>query len=298
LRARFEIFNVAPTENLARNFLMKKEHDPASIPGRTGLLALPEPRPLSDLNIPPLLFEDDEDPSEKTVETAPEISSGPELPSVSEQARMMLMPRDPHSIYAHWEVTAQEGEISAREPAQPLVVNVHRGDIRGPLAAQVHVSAESNHAFIRVPEGGGKYVAELCYLNSAGAPVSLASSAAVSTPQETISPDRSVVYAEVPTVEMQLPSDRTLEEKSKPSQFVPPPMVSWIPALPLLGASSEGIQDESTIAQEMISSIRNNFAELPEFKPLAEDYRAFETFELEYLLGITMSQLRGGDSSF
>jgi hypothetical protein len=253
---------------------------------------------VSELKIPALLLEGDADP------LAQSTCTGPELITISEEPRVDLMARDPRSIYAHWEIPpAQQRQMSTAETSHPLILNVRRDNTGGPLAAQIRLASESDHAFVPVPEGGTKYVAELC-VESGGTSVILATSAAVFTPEETISGDRSARYAQVPIPEirstpgLQGLTKGTAEEKLSGPEIVAPPRVSWIPILREAGESRLEAQVETPVTGEMIAALQNVFGDFPGFPFQHQDYRAYETMELEHLLRVTMSQLRAGDSSF
>jgi hypothetical protein len=300
LRGRLKIFTVGKQKSGAR-FLMKRKHKQAS-PAKNIPVAPAGPRPVSQLKIPALLLEDDENLSGKSL-GAPKIPSEPELNPVSKTTGVTLMPRDPHSLYAHWEpIAAQHGEISAPKTSDQLILSVHRDNAGGPLAAQIRLPAECDHAFVPVPHGATKYIAELCYLDANGSAVILGTSTPVSTPPESISRDRTAKYAELvipePRPTATVLTRKTSEDKlSRAIGSVPPPNVSWIPILPEVGGAPRERLKEMPITQEMITPVHDVLGAIPGLR--AEDeHRAFDTIELENLLRLTMSQLRTGDSSF
>jgi uncharacterized protein len=266
------------------------------------------------LKIPELLFEEDEGPGESVAKPATKSSAlkhpGESIsPSESSYttARLLLMSRDPHSVYAHWDLTAhQKNQFWSAANPESLVLNVHRDQVDGPLSATIDVPPGSTHAFVHLADAGARYVGQLGHADENGAWVPIATSLPVVTPPESVSPDRSVQFGRMPA-----PVDRPasvssrlglIERESLSSEsqaatkaapvLVPPPSVSWIPSLP------EGGERTSEAPSY----------ELPDFsipcagteQPRVGDVTSFEnpgSIDLEKLLRLTFEQLSVGDSS-
>jgi len=251
--------------------------------------------PIAALKIPALLLEGDEDLTRDKPEASGIATLTPETGESSGHAKITLLPRDPHSIYAHWELSAaQKQEISSDEF---LVINVRREHVEGALAAQLRVEPQTEHAFIRVPDAGAGYIAELCRPESTSSQVSLGVSAMASTPRENVSLERTAQYARSPVTESP-PPERLQEMLSNiPSspESITPPSVSWIP---VLGSSNELPSEklETAVTQEMILSVQMNYNAEPGWMQPGE--WLYETAELERLVRTALEQLKGGGSSF
>ena len=113
-----------------------------------------------------------------------------ELPEAYGTKRLMLAPRDPHWVYAHWDLTSEQqrqcNELSAEGL---LILRVHADSLAGERVAQVHVHPESRHWFVHVGQAGRTYVAELGCTNRDREWVSIAVSEAARTPPDTMSAD-------------------------------------------------------------------------------------------------------------
>lgn len=203
------------------------------------------------LNIPPILLEGDEPgsppitgPGQKyslgaspTVERA--VSQQRELPEAYGTARLLLLARDPHSLYAQWDLTsAQQRQYNSLAADGHLVLRVHQDQPAGFDMFELHVLPESRHWFIAVPAGGATYLAELGYYNTTREWISVAASGGVSTPHATVSPDKSVRLATMAAGLSHPHGSEALE--TAPAQGVSaesyppllaPPRVSWLPGL-------------------------------------------------------------------
>jgi hypothetical protein len=264
------------------------------------------------VKIPTLLFEGDQDPKTESSSEA-EKRSHP-------GARLGLMPRDPHTVYAHWDLTpAQRHQFSASPVPPSLSLNVHREHAGGPLAAKVSIAPESNHAFVHLAAAGTQYVAELGYIDRTNQWVTLATSVPVITPPETVSTDRAVQFAEMPealsryfsrspapvspasreqAVQLMKTVDDTTGTEQRPGFLIPPPSVSWIPALPDKTRSPGEPVSEINYLRDLLSSSAELMQRGSTSSPL-EERSASErrAFDLEQLVRTTFEQLKAGDSS-
>ncbi len=194
--------------------------------------------PKAALKIPPILLEGDESEptpipgsgqkhslgASQTVERP--VSENRELPEAYGTARLLLMPRDPRSLYAHWDLTsAQQRHHNSLAAEGHLILRVRQGRPIDLMAFELHVLPESRHWFIPVPAGAAAYRVELGYYDAAREWISVIASGWVSTPPETVSPDKSVQFALMPSG----PS-RVRQSKGTPA-LLTPPRVSWLPGL-------------------------------------------------------------------
>ena len=160
------------------------------------------------LKIPAILLEADEPPppplrgpGQKYAlgPTSPTPQPGPEeeeLPEAYGTRKLMLTPRDPHWLYAHWDLThEQRRRYNALSADRHLVVRVYSGSAAGQPVTEVHVHPESHHWFIHVRGAAMSYVAELGYYRKDRQWISITTSAASRTPSEAASSDRSTEFA-------------------------------------------------------------------------------------------------------
>jgi hypothetical protein len=198
-----------------------KPTTPAPAPAPTPVVAAAAPKPAAKspaprkapLEVPPILLEGDQP-------TTPSSASGPgqryalgptppaaarsvpeaaELPEAYGTKRLILTARDPHWLYARWDLTRQQQrDYNALSVDHHLVVRVFRDAVRGEPASQIHVHPESNHWFIHVDQAGSKFVAVLGYYQANGHWVTISASDATLTPPDTMSDDTSAQFATIP----------------------------------------------------------------------------------------------------
>src|SRR5262249_1713606 len=113
----------------------------------------PVPQDESALKIPKLLFEGDEsvalpasEPVQKHIPPAPSLPSVPKtvepaLPQSYGTGKLVLMARDPHWLYAHWDLTAQQRGLAQRN----VLVRVISQDKPGEAASEANVHPDSQH---------------------------------------------------------------------------------------------------------------------------------------------------------
>ena len=137
----------------------------------------PEPKVHSPpLTIPAILLEDDA-PGLSAIPVlgerfvlGPTLPAGspaphvPELPEAYGTGKFTLTARDPHWLYAQWDLTReQQRQHNARSVHHHLVVRVHADAMASQPVAEVHVHPESQHWFIHVKQPGTAYTGELGY---------------------------------------------------------------------------------------------------------------------------------------
>ncbi len=172
--------------------------------------ALPKQKALA---IPPILLEDDapsvavaSGPGQRYAlgPTPPAAQSGQaaetgELPEAYGTKSLLLTARDPHWLYAHWDLTrAQLKEYNALSLDRHLVLRVHLNRISGPPFTEVHVHPESRNWFIHVGRADAKFVAELGYYSRKKQWNTIATSGVTLTPPDSLSDDVSVRFATLP----------------------------------------------------------------------------------------------------
>ncbi|MCD6049355.1 MAG: hypothetical protein K0Q55_758 [Verrucomicrobia bacterium] len=159
------------------------------------------------VKLPAILFEDDampapaaSGPGQRYFLGADEPSAGlGELPESYGTGRLFLAARDPHWLYAAWDLTReQQRSYNAQSKDKHLVVRVFLNRVSGKPFSETHVHPESRHWFIHAGKGGSRFVAELGYYDKAGKWVSVSQSKSTLTPPDSLSDDLSVRFTELP----------------------------------------------------------------------------------------------------
>jgi len=162
------------------------------------------------LKIPPILLEGDQPAPAPAGGPGQRYALGPtpaagqpqtegELPEAYGTRQLLLAARDPHWLYAHWDLTReQQRHYNALSADKHLVVRLFRDTTAGPPAAEVHVHPESRHWFVHVDHAGTKYVAQLGYFQAGGGWVTISTSSPTLTPPDTMSTDTSAEFATIP----------------------------------------------------------------------------------------------------
>ncbi|HXR45956.1 MAG TPA: DUF4912 domain-containing protein [Candidatus Limnocylindrales bacterium] len=132
-----------------------------------------------------------------------------ELPNGYGTRQLFLTARDPHWLYAHWDLThEQQTRCNTRSADGHLVLRVYAHKIEGHPINEIHVHPESRHWFAHVERAGDAYAAELGYYSPVGKWVRVAASAATLTPPDAVSPEGSADFATIP---FEFPFARLLE---------------------------------------------------------------------------------------
>jgi hypothetical protein len=163
------------------------------------------------IEVPPLLLEGDQ--------PAPPPASGPgrkyalgpvppsqhfetaetELPEAYGTKKLSLTARDPHWLYAHWDLTReQQLKLNARSAAGHLILRLYAGQVQGHPVCEIHVHPESRHWFAHVERAGNSYAAELGYYSPARRWTRIAVSSATVTPPDAVSAEGEIEFATIP----------------------------------------------------------------------------------------------------
>jgi len=122
-----------------------------------------------------------------------------ELPEAYGTKRLLLTARDPHWLYAHWDLTAEQlREYNALSVDRHLVLRVYVKEARGEPHAEVHVHPESRNWFVHVDHAGTQYVAALGYYTFWHEWETLSVSPPTVTPPDALSADTTVQFATIP----------------------------------------------------------------------------------------------------
>jgi uncharacterized protein len=184
----------------------------APVPKTIEIKQSPVPVPVRKVpaNIPAILLEGDKPNAAGSGGPGQRYALGPtpsvekleaegELPESYGTQQLLLAARDPHWLYAHWDLSsAQQRQYNSLSIDRHLVLRIHQNSISVQPVQEVHVHPESRHWFVHVARAGVRYLAELGYYRSQGAWVSIATSGATLTPPDTISQDTSAEFATIP----------------------------------------------------------------------------------------------------
>jgi len=162
--------------------------------------------------IPPILLEGDEPspspisgPGERyAVGNAPvgvPSASGEltELPEAYGTQRLLLTARDPHWLYAHWDLTREQlKRYNSRSVDRHLVLRIYRNEAVGEPYREIHVHPESRNWFAHVGMGGTRFIGELGYYRPNDEWVRISVSGSTMTPSDQMSEDFSVWFETLP----------------------------------------------------------------------------------------------------
>jgi hypothetical protein len=130
---------------------------------------------------------------------AARVESSGELPEAYGTRQLLLTARDPHWLYARWDLTReQQKKYNALSVDKHLVLRIFVEEVSGEPFSQVHVHPESTHWFVHVAQAGAKYVAELGYYKAGGRWTGISASGATLTPPDAMSEDTSAEFATIP----------------------------------------------------------------------------------------------------
>jgi len=139
--------------------------------------------------------------SPRMPEQSPELA---DLPEAYGTQQLLLTARDPHWLYAHWDLTREQlKRYNSRSVDRHLVLRIYKNDVAGEPHREIHVHPESRNWFAHVGLGGTRFVAELGYYRPNDQWVRVAVSGSTMTPPDTMSDDLSVWFETLP-VDMRL----------------------------------------------------------------------------------------------
>ena len=160
-------------------------------------------------DVPPILLEGDapsappaSGPGEKfSLGATPPVQSfsGGELPESYGTKKLFLTARDPHWLYANWDLTLeQQKALNVESTDGHLILRIYTGKIAGHPAYEIHVHPESRHWFAHVERAGHSYSAELGYYSALGKWERVAVSSGTLTPPDAASANGDAEFATIP----------------------------------------------------------------------------------------------------
>jgi len=172
-----------------------------------------------------------------------------ELPESYGTKRLHLTARDPHWLYANWDLTReQQSRCNQQSLDGHLILRIYRNEVAGQPLMEIQVHPESRHWFANVERAETRYAAEIGYYRKGRKWTRVATSGATLTPPETVSSDATVEFATIPVhvpfeklasvvaqaVREHQPLARAVEEMRRAGHSdLPPvqatPVTSWTP---------------------------------------------------------------------
>jgi len=132
-----------------------------------------------------------------------------ELPEAYGTKKLSLTARDPHWLYAHWDLTReQQARLNLKSADGHLVLRIYADRLEGHPLYELHVHPESRHWFLHVEHAGNSYAAELGYYTSLGRWTHVTTSSATVTPPDAAAAETDVEFATIP---IELPFARLIE---------------------------------------------------------------------------------------
>ena len=132
-----------------------------------------------------------------------------DLPEAYGTKKLFLTARDPHWLYANWDLTVeQQSRLNTRSAEGHLILRVYGNKIEGHPLYEVHVHPESRHWFAHVERAGQPYAAELGYYSPVGRWTRVAASGATITPPDSVSEES---HAEFATIPFEFPFSKLLD---------------------------------------------------------------------------------------
>ncbi len=124
---------------------------------------------------------------------------GDELPESYGTKKLLLAARDPHWLFAAWDLTLQQlREYNAASRDRHLVLRIFKNEISAQPCAEIEVHPESRNWFVNVDKGGTKYLAMLGYYDRKGVWTAVSTSKATLTPPDDLADDDSVNFTSIP----------------------------------------------------------------------------------------------------
>jgi len=122
-----------------------------------------------------------------------------ELPESYGTQKLLLTARDPHWLYAHWDLTREQQHAYCERAADGhLMLRVHREDLVEKPVAEIHVHPDARHWFVHVEQAGTHYHAQLGCQTSTGEWIPISASTTTATPPGRVSQNTAVEFATIP----------------------------------------------------------------------------------------------------
>jgi hypothetical protein len=211
--------------------------------------------------IPKILFEGDQPPAEAT--TPEKFGTGIAHPVLSDQqeaklpeaygtGKLLLSARDPHTLFAHWDLTdEQRHRYHSLAAGGQLALRAYAHAISNRPAVEVSVPPEPRHVFLQVERAGASYVGELGYYQPDRKWKTVATSGPATTPPDAPSKETTAVFSTPQALRSNQPmtggpSEKPLERAGPPIIRVATPRWPFEPEAP---TAAESVAAESDFRQ-------------------------------------------------
>jgi hypothetical protein len=175
--------------------------------------------------------------------------SGGELPEAYGTKKLFLTARDPHWLYAHWDLTReQQLELNGESTDGHLILRIFAHKIEGHPLYEIHVHPESRHWFAHVERAGTSYAAELGCYSALGKWMRVAVSSGTVTPPDAASKEDAAEFATIPFE---------------------------LPFAKLMQIIEDAVRDNTPLAQAIEELRRHGHPDLPRLIPSASAAAAF-----------------------
>jgi hypothetical protein len=177
-------------------------------PPTEALEAKISPTHTSQSKIPQILFEGDEAMTTPGKGLAQKFELGDvgraesiqqqeaKLPESYGTGKLLLTPRDPHTLFAHWDLTnQQQQQYNSLSADGRLFLRAYAHAFSNHPATEVPVQTDSRHLFLRVEHAGTSYVGELGYYQPDHQWKTVATSEPMATPPDAPSKESGVVFS-------------------------------------------------------------------------------------------------------
>ena len=122
-----------------------------------------------------------------------------ELPEAYGTKKLLLTARDPHWLYAHWDLTREQlREYNSQSIDKHLILRIYKNAAEGEPVSEIHVHPESKNWFVNVPFAATAYIAELGLYEKPGKWSRVSLSSPTLTPPDSMSEDSSVWFETLP----------------------------------------------------------------------------------------------------
>jgi len=158
------------------------------------------------LRVPSILLEGDQPPErsgpvQKYATTASQSGTKPTikvgLPEAYGTGKLGIIARDPRCVYVFWDATREQQERLFGGSGQgELVIRIEE-KATGRSVSELHADLQSRSWFMRVPQAGVSYRANLGFAQPGQGWMSIAVSEVVRTPSDSVSMEREVRFGEV-----------------------------------------------------------------------------------------------------
>ena len=229
----------------------------------------------------PLLFAK-ADPAEPLDEMA-------SLPRSYRTQTLWLVPRDPQSLFAFWDVDWEAAFASATPAQRKVHLRLMRGD--GSEEAMLEIEPMKGNCYVPIEGAGDSYTADLGFYQTGGEWHTIATSAAVEMPPGGLSP---IADGEFATIPLHLDFQRMIDA-FRVSHHESASLTDMIADARRRGAADNAVGGLSAAEQEIVREINTVVA--ASAAPDKSQKTAIDWRQIEQIIGFGNSSLSNAFSS-